>query len=459
MSTKKYKSQYDVMTEESVERLILKLGLPTTISMLVTNIYNVTDTYFVGRLGTSASGATGVVFALMAVLQAFGFMFGHGAGSIISRKLGAKEIEEARKYASTSFFSSILCGIAILVFGLLFLTPFMRLLGSTHTILPFARTYGAFILIAAPAMISSCVMNNILRYEGKAFFAMIGMTIGGLLNIVGDAFFMLVLNMGIEGAGLSTAISQYISAFILLSMFLRGKTQSKFAIRYISHDLKDLAEIIRVGLPSLARQGLSSISTMFLNIQAGIYGDAAIAAMSIVARVCSFLFCVGLGIGQGFQPVAGFNYGAEKYSRVKKGFFFTWIFGSLILGFFAVAGILFAKPVVTFFRDDVEVIKIGVFALRVQCISLFFIPFSVCGNMMFQSIGKSNTATFLSTLRGGLCYIPILFLLSHIYGLTGVQISQTVADLLACVLTVPFVKSFFATLPPDKVTEESITDM
>ena len=443
---KKYKSQYDVMTKEPVEKLIISLGLPTTISMLVTNIYNMADTYFVGRLGTSASGAVGVVFALMAILQAFGFMFGHGAGSIISRKLGAKEIEDARKFASTSLYTSILCAFFITTFGLMFITPFMKLLGSTDTILPYARTYSIFILLASPAMISSCVMNNILRYEGKAFFAMIGLTAGGFLNIFGDAFFMFGLRMGIEGAGLSTAISQYISALILLSMFLRGKTQSKFSLRYFTHDFRDIIEIIRTGLPSMARQGLASVSTMLLNIQVGIYGDAAIAAMSIVSRVCNFLFSVGLGIGQGFQPVAGFNYGAEKYSRVKKGFYFTWFLGTIMLGIFSITGMVFAKHLVAFFRNDAKVIEIGTFALKIQCISLFFIPFSVCGNMMFQSIGKSNTATFLSTLRGGLCFIPILFLFHFMFGLLGIQIAQTAADILASLITIPFVMRFFKSI-------------
>ncbi len=450
----KYKSQYDVMTKEPVEKLIVSLGLPTTISMLVTNIYNMADTYFVGRLGTSASGAVGVVFALMAILQAFGFMFGHGAGSIISRKLGAKQIEDARKFASTSLYTSILCAFIITTFGLIFITPFMKLLGSTDTILPYARTYSIFILLASPAMISSCVMNNILRYEGKAFFAMIGLTAGGFLNIFGDAFFMLGFGMGIEGAGLSTAISQYISALILLSMFLRGKTQSKFSLRYFTHDFRDIIEIIRTGLPSMARQGLASVSTMLLNIQAGIYGDAAIAAMSIVSRVCNFLFSVGLGIGQGFQPVAGFNYGAEKYSRVKKGFYFTWLFGTIMLGIFSVTGMVFAKQLVTFFRDDAKVIEIGTFALKIQCIALFFIPLSVCGNMMFQSVGKSNTATFLSTLRGGLCFIPILYLFHFLFGLLGIQIAQTVADILASIMTIPFVIRFFKFLPPDRINKE-----
>ena len=443
-------SQYDRMTGQPVEKLILELGLPTTISMLVTNLYNMADTYFVGTLGTSASGATGVVFGLMAILQALGFMFGNGAGSIVSRRLGAKDVEDARRYSATSFYAALLSGILVLVLGLCFLTPLVRLLGSTDTILPFARGYAFYILLAAPAMVSSCVMNNILRYEGRAFFAMIGLTSGGFLNIFLDAYFIRVLHMGIEGAGLATAISQYLSFGILLSMFLRKKTQTTFEIRYISFTVKTLGEIVTTGLPSLARQGLASISTMVLNHTAGVYGDAAIAAMSIVNRISMFIFSVGLGIGQGFQPVAGFNYGAGKFSRVKKGFYFTWIFGTVMLGVFAMVGFFTAGTVVAWFRNDLQVIAIGIPAMRAQCLALFFAPFSVCNNMLFQSIGYKRNATFLSTLRNGLCFIPLILVMQAFLGIAGVQYAQAVADVLAGLICIPFTVAFFRKLPADR---------
>ena len=296
MSRTVYQNDYEKMTKMPVQQLILSLSVPTTISMLVTNIYNVADTYFVSSIGTSATGATGIVFALMAIIQAFGFMLGHGAGSNISRKLGAKHIEEARIYASTSFFLSIVCGLLIMVIGLTFLDPLMRLLGSTDTILPYARSYATFILIAAPAMAAGCVMNNILRYEGKAFYAMIGLTSGGIINIFGDMLLIFGCGMGIAGAGLATAISQYISAAILIIPYLTGKTQSRFSIGQVSHDSVVLKNIFFVGFPSMMRQGLQSISVMVLNLMAAAYGDAAIAAMSIASRVINFLFCVGLGL-------------------------------------------------------------------------------------------------------------------------------------------------------------------
>ena len=344
-----------MMTNQPIPRLIVKLGIPTMISMFVTTIYNMADSYFVGQINTSASGATGVVLGLMAILQAVGFMFGHGSGSIISRKLGQKDVESARTFSATGFYSALFAGFFFLIFGSLFLTPLMTLLGSTPTILPYAKTYGICILCAAPALVSSCVMNNILRYEGRAFFAMIGLTSGGILNIFLDAFFMQHMNMGIFGAGLATAISQYVSWALLLTMFILKKTQTSLNFKYAKFNISTLGDIITTGLPSLARQGLASISTMLLNNAAGVYGDAAIAAMSIANRVTMFIFSAVLGIGQGFQPVAGFNYGAKKYSRVRQGFFFTLFFGTVLLGLASVLVYFNAGSCIQVFRDDQEV--------------------------------------------------------------------------------------------------------
>ncbi|MBP3488898.1 MAG: MATE family efflux transporter [Roseburia sp.] len=438
--------QYKKMTETPVAKLVIMLSIPTTISMLVTNIYNMADTYFVGKLGTSASGAVGIVFGLMAIIQAFGFMFGHGAGSIISRRLGAKDVESATRFASTSFVSALAAGGMITLFGLLFLEPLMRLLGSTDTILPYAKTYARFILIAAPFMAASCVLNNILRYEGRAAFAMVGLTTGSILNIFGDWLLMMRLGLGVEGAGISTAVSQLISFFILLFMFLSGKTQSRLSVRCVTRDMNEVLLICKTGLPSLMRQGLSSISTMILNGQAGIYGDAAVAAMSIVNRICFFIFSVGLGIGQGFQPVSAFNYGAKKYDRVRRGFYFTLGAGEVLLGAVAVIGMFFPEELIAFFRDDPEVIAIGSTALSVQLIALFFQPLSVCSNMLFQSIGKNGRATFLSMLRSGLCFIPVILILSRTMGLLGVEIAQTVADIMAFFIALPFVINFMKKL-------------
>ncbi len=444
-------ANYEKMTKWPIPKLVISLGIPTTISMLVTNLYNMADTFFVSSLGNSASGAVGVVFGLMAIIQAFGFMFGHGAGSIIARKLGEKDINSAGIFASLSIASCLLTGALISVLGIVFINPLMKFLGSTDTILPYAKGYGIYILISAPVMMMSFALNNILRYEGKAFFAMIGLTIGGLLNIICDPIFIFVFDMGVAGAGLSTALSQFVSFLILLSMFLSGKTQSKLSVSSLRVNPKGVLLIMATGFPSLMRQGLNSIATMILNNLSGICGgDAAVAAMSIVSRITFFIFAVGLGIGQGFQPVASFNYGAKIYSRVKKAFYFTFLIGEIILGLSVVACMIFSNDLIGVFRNDAEVISIGTLALRYQLMALFFHPMVICSNMMFQSIGENKKATFLSMLRSGILFIPTILILTYFYGILGVQISQAIADVLAFAITVPMVLVFLKKLPQDE---------
>ena len=440
--------QYNKMIEEPIPRLILRLGIPTTISMLVTSIYNMADTYFVGGLGDSESGAVSVVFGLMAIIQALGFMFGHGAGSIIARRLGAQDSENAGKYASVSFFVSLFTGAVVGSFGLIFIDPLMRLFGSTATILPYARDYGQYILIAAPVMMSSFVLNNILRYEGKAYLAMIGLTTGGVLNIIFDPIFIKGLNMGVGGAGLATALSQCISFSILLSMFLRGKTQSKIAFKQVFSNMNMLPLILKTGFPSFVRQGLNSVATSCLNHYAGFYyEDAAVAAMGIVNRICFFVFAVGLGIGQGFQPVCGFNYGAKRYDRVKKAFWFTWGVGEVFLGTLAIVGILLSGNLIGLFREgDPIVIEIGTLALRCQLLALFVQPITICATMLFQSVGANKQATLFSMLRNGLIFIPLLAALHAAFGLLGVQIAQSIADAITFAITLPVVLTFLKKL-------------
>ena len=445
----KYTTQYDKMTKQPVGSLVITLGIPTTISMLVTNIYNMVDTMFVGKLGTSASGAVGIVFGFMSILQAFGFLFGQGAGSIISRRLGNKDEDSASVVASTAFFSSMFMGLLIGILGTVFNTKMVYLLGSTDTILPYAKTYSLFIMAAAPFMTSTFTMNNILRFEGKASLSMVGLMTGAILNMVGDPILMFGLDMGIAGAGLSTAISQFISFCVLLSMFLSGKTQSKLSVRKITREFNVLFDIVATGFPSLVRQGLQAVSTMILNQQARIYGDAAVAAMSIVSRISFFIFAVGLGIGQGFQPVCGFNYGARKFSRVKEAFSFTLVAGEVLLGMFAVAGLLFSNQAIAVFRDDAEVIAFGTPALRYQCMALFLNPLIVLSNMTLQSTGQRAWATFLSMMRSGLYLIPMIYILTYTMGARGIQLAQPVSDVLAFATALPVIVNFIRKLPED----------
>lgn len=434
-------SQFDKMTQTPVSRLVITLSIPTIISMLITNIYNLVDTAFVGQLGNSASGAVGVVFGFMAILQAVGFMFGNGAGSIIARLLGAKNREEASKIASTGIFSSIVFGALVSVGCMFVLRPLVMLLGSTETIAPYAETYIFYILIAAPFITASFAMNNILRYEGKAMLGMIGLGVGAVLNIAGDPILMFGFGMDIAGAGLSTCISQVISFFVLLAMFLFNRTQCKLSFKLIS--LKTLPDIFATGLPSLLRQGLNSLSTVVLNKCSAVYGDAAVAAMSIVSRVIFFTFSFALGIEQGFQPVCGFNYGAEKYDRVKSAFRFTVILSEIIIVIMSAVLLLFPGEIIRIFRDDSTVVAFGTRALVLQAVAQLFLPFCMVTEMALQSAGKKLGASLLSILRNGLFFIPLLLFLSNLRGFNGIQEAQPLSFVLAVIPSVILAMRFF----------------
>lgn len=447
----KIDAYYKRMTETPVSRLIISLGIPTTISMLITNIYNMADTYFVGTLGASAQGATGVLFTLQAIIQAISFMLGHGSGIFVSKALADKNTDEASRYASSAFYTGIVSGAVLTVLGLLFLDPFMRLLGSTETILPYAKDYGMWVLLSCPFMVGSLILNNNLRYEGKAFYAMFGLTAGGILNIFGDYVLIEHCRLGVYGAGLATAISQIISFIILLIMYER-MAQSSLRIRYISHRAETYLSICKVGLPSLIRQGLTSISTGLLNNLTKPFGDAAIAAMSVVNRYSMFVMCIGLGIGQGFQPVAAFNYQAQCYRRVKRGVVFTTVVGFVMVLILASLGFVFAPQIVYLFQKDPAVIKIGVTALRYASVGILFLPLSIPVNMLYQSIRKAAISSFLSLLRSGLYFIPLLLIGSHLWGLTGIQLAQPLTDLFNGLTCIPFLLYFLYKTPNDPAT-------
>lgn len=432
---------YDKMTRAPLARLIISLGIPTTISMLVTNIYNMVDTYFVGTLGESQQAATGILFTLQAIIQAIAFMLGQGSGSMVSKALADQDTEEASEYVSTGFFTGAALGTILMVVGLIFLTPFMRLLGSTETILPYAKQYGVCVLVMCPVVIGSFVLNNNLRYEGKAFYAMIGLVSGGVINILGDYLLIKVIPLGVLGAGIATAVSQFIS-FLILLYFYKKMAQGKIRLHFISKKINTYLTICRVGFPALIRQGLSSISSGLLNNLTRPYGDAAIAAMSVVNRFTAFVMCVGLGVGQGFQPVAAFNYQAKKYSRVKRGLLVTMGVGFCMICCLAIPGFLFADRIVYMFQKSPAVIEIGTLALRCSCVGVTFLSLSVPINMLYQSTRQAALSSFLSLLRNGLTFMPILIITTQLWGLTGIQISQPIADVMTGLISIPFIIAF-----------------
>ena len=449
--------QFRRMTETPIPQLVLSLAAPTILSMLITSIYNLADTFFVGQISTSASGAVGVVSSLMAIIQALGFMLGHGAGTIISRSLGSRDTTAATRFASTSFFTALVFGVVLAVAGLGTLPHFMMLLGSTETILPHACAYARPILIAAPLMISSLVMNNILRYEGKASFAMIGLVTGGVLNIALDPLFMFVFGLGTAGAGIATALSQSISFCILLSMFLRGKTVSQFHLSAVTREARDFGRILLGGAPSFGRQGLNSIGGMLLNLAARSYGDAAVAGMSIVSRIFLFIISVAIGVGQGLQPVASFNYGARKYRRVRQAAIFTieaaFCMLVVLVGLCWVNG----DALIRLFRDDPAVTAVALPAFHYQCLAMLLQPIIVVANMTFQSVGASGRATFLACCRQGVFFIPLILILPRTHGLFGVEICQPIADVLTFLASLPFLIAFLQQLGRMDDAEQSKT--
>ena len=429
---------YTFLTQAPVHRVIITMAIPTIIGMLVTGLYNLADTFFVGKIDTQATAAVGIVFSLMFFIQAMGFFFGHGAGNYISRELGARQRENAVKMASTGFFSSFLLGLVILVLGELFLTPLSLMLGSTPTILPYTEAYMQVLLLGTPFLTSSLTLSNQMRLQGNAKSSMYGVVIGSILNFLLDPLFIFTFDMGISGAACATVIGQIVSFIILLFMSRKGENIA-IHLRDFLPSVEMYKEIFYGGSPSLMRQGLACVATMSLNLAAGAYGDSAIAAMSIVGRIAMLAFAIVIGLGLGFQPVCGFCYGAGLYDRLKKAYNFTVVVGTIFLVVLAVVGWIISGSLIAVFRNDPEVIAIGVVALRWQ---LGVFPVSalvLVSNMLAQTCRKPWRANILAAARQGLFFIPLIFILPSCYGLLGVEMCQAVSDLLSFTLTVPIV--------------------
>ena len=454
----KNEKQRQRMLNMNIPRLVITLGIPTIISTLITNIYNMVDTYFVGTLGTAEQGAIGIVFTLQFILQAIAFTLGHGSGTYAAKYLAEKDHINASKYVSTAFFLSLLLGTIIAIIGLSFINPLLYLLGSTDTILPFAREYCICTLISGPLYIASMVLNNNLRYEGRAIFAMVGLVSGALLNILGDFLFVSVFHLGVLGAGLSTAISQTVSFIILLVMYFTKATGS-IKLKLFSTEILDYFLIIRAGFPSFLRNALMAISSGVLNQYARMVGeiyviengvevlvsnaDRNIAAMSIASRYTSLISCIGMGLGQGFQPVSAFNYSVGKYRRVKQALLFTIAFGMLLVFSFSLPGIINPRMIAWLFNKDNEVITLASIAIRYASIFLVLSPINIVTNMLYQSIRKSEVASLLSMLRSGIILIPtIIILYSMGLGFNGIALSTPIADAISAVISIPFIIYF-----------------
>ena len=432
-------AKYHEMTERPVKPLILRLCIPAVVSNLVTTAYNLTDTFFIGQLGTSQSGAIGIAFSIMTILQALGFFFGNGAGNSMSRELGKRNDARASKLLAIGFAGAVLSGLVVTIICLATLRPLVVALGATETIAPYAVTYLTPILAAAPCVCGSFALNGLLRYQGQSAFGMIGLVSGALLNFLLAPLLIFVLHMGIFGAGLATGICQTVS-FVILTVMSARFGVLKLSLRNCRPDPLLLREIAGGGLPSLVRQGAGSVATTCVNIAANPFGDAAIAGMAIVMRIMLGANSVIIGLGQGFQPVCGYNYGAGKFARVREAYWFCVELATGVLLVLAVAIWLTAPRLVEIFRSDPAVVAVGVAALHFQCVTVVLNGVNMMGNMISQTLGKTGIASFLAVCRTGLYLAPIVLVLPHFLGVTGVEAAQSLADILTFVTTIPFMR-------------------
>jgi putative MATE family efflux protein len=451
------RKQFEKMTQTPIPRLVISLGIPTTLNMMVTSLYNLADAYFVSGLGEYATGAVNVVLSLMSIIQAIGFTLGMGAGSIVSRLLGQRKQKEADEVASSSFFAACVFGLIITIFGTIFLTPLMKLLGAPQevgveiTTLDYAKEYSRYILFAAPFMCMSFVLNNLLRAQGKAFLSMVGLVTGAVVNVVLDPILIYGAGMGMSGAAIATCVSQLISFGILLYMFLSGKTIARLRISSISKRTNVYFDVLSTGFPSFCRQILASLCTVMLNWAVKPY-DGALAALGIVQKVFMFAFSISLGIGQGYQPVLGYNYSAKRYDRVKTAYLFTLAFSTSLMVAFASVCAVFAPNIMQVFLENENAVEIGTLSLRLQCICMPLLPLNFMAGVTYQAVGSKIAAAILSVSRQGLFYIPAVLILPRVINLLGVQSAQSVSDFCSAMFAIPFTVAFFKGLK--KLEEE-----
>lgn len=436
------KSNYELLTHGSIPKVVGMMSVPTIISMLTSSLYSLVDTFFVGQIDTQATAAVGIVFAVLSVFQAFAFFFGHGSGNYMSRMLGAKQRDEAVRMASTGFFTALIFGVVMAVIGLILLRPLSLWLGSTPTILPYTEKYLGIILLGTPLNMGAMVLNNQMRFQGNARWAMYGIVTGTILNVLLDPLLIFVCHLGISGAALATVLGQLCSFLLLLYLSRKGEN-IRIHLRNFTPSLHFQKEIVAAGSPSLMRQGLGSIATLLLNIVAAGYGDAAVAAMSIVGRITFVVYSIIIGLGQGYQPLCGFSYGAGLFSRVKQGFWFCVKVGTAFLVLCTIIGFLFTEQIISVFRDDVDVIRIGSEALRYQLYTYPIGAFILLSNMMMQTINRPWKANLMASARRGLFFIPLILLLPYWFGLQGVEMCQAVSDVCTFLLAVPLVYSVF----------------
>lgn len=447
--------KHRMMINTSVNELIMRLAVPSIVSMLISSIYNMADTFFVSKISTSAAGGVGISFSLMAMIQAIGFTLGMGSGNNISRLLGQKEKEKAAKVAATGFFTALALGAVLGILGLVFLEPFVYALGATTTIAPHAKNYIRYILIGGPYMTASLVLNNILRYQGSAYLGMMGIATGAIINIVLDPIFIFGLNLGTAGAAIATIISQFISFCILYHNSSKGGNV-KIQFENFTPNWGVYKQILKGGMPSFYRQSLGSIAMICLNNSASVYGDAAVAAMAIVTRIFQFTTMIMHGFSQGYQPVCGFNYGAKRYDRVLEGFWFCVKTSAVFLTLVSAVGFVFSLQIISTFRkEDLEVVAIGTRALKFYCLAFPLASWTIMTDIILQTLGKAAKGSIVAASRQGLFFLPAILILPKKYGILGVQISQAISDVCSFLIALPIALSVINELKSKQIEIEA----
>ena len=431
----------ELLGEAPISKALLAMGLPMMVGMMINALYNLVDAYFIGGLGTSQMGAISVAFPIGQVIVGLGLLFGNGAASYISRLLGNEEREKADKVASTALYSSIGVGAVIIIFTMVFLNPILKLLGATESILPYALTYSGIYVISSIFNVFNVTMNNIVTSEGAAKTTMCALLTGAVLNIILDPVFIYVLHLGVAGAALATAISQMISSFVYLWYVVRKKSVFSFHIKQCCFSREILTEIMKIGVPTLVFQLLTSLSIMLINMQAKSYGDSVIAGMGAVTRIISMGSLMVFGFLKGFQPIAGYNYGAKKYERLRKAIKTAILWSTIFCVLFGIVMAVFpAKIISGFTTGDMELINVGERALRANGLSFSVFGFCTVYSSLFLALGKAKEGFILGACRQGICFIPVILLLPMIWGKDGILYAQPVSDIISAIVTLFIVR-------------------
>lgn len=418
-----------------IPKALLAMGLPAMIGMMINALYNLVDAYFVGGLGTSQMGAISVAFPIGQVVVGLGLLFGNGAASYISRLLGNGDRETADKAASTALYGSIGAGIVMIVGTVIFLKPILRILGATESILPYAMTYAGIYVVSSIFNVCNVAMNNLVTSEGAAKTTMCALLAGAALNMILDPVFIYGLNLGVAGAAIATAISQMISSAVYLCYVLGGKSVFSFRIKQCRFSKKMMSEILKIGIPTLIFQLLTSLSIMLINMQARQYGDSVIAAMGAVTRIISMGSLMVFGFLKGFQPIAGYSYGSGKYERLQEAVRISILWSTLFCGVYGAAMALFSGPIISAFTaGDAELLDVGQKALKVNGLSFLLFGFYTVYSSLFLALGKAKEGFLLGACRQGICFVPVIFILPLVLGKDGILYAQPAADVLSAVV-------------------------